>query len=76
MVEELNQIYSDIGYKCVEISALENINIDVVKGLMKDKVTMFSGHSIINVKILIILLTLNIYIPTTPLSKFHYFTNI
>jgi len=45
MVEELSQIYSDIGYVCIEISATENFNIDLVKELMKDKVSMFSGHS-------------------------------
>lgn len=45
MVDELTQIYTDIGYQCIEISATGKFNIDLVKELMKDKVSMFSGHS-------------------------------
>ena len=71
MVEELNQIYSDIGYKCVEISALENINIDVVKGLMKDKVTMFSGHSGVGKSTLINVIEPTLNIKTAEISSQH-----
>ena len=42
---KLKIIYEKIGYKCIDISATENLNIDVLKELMKDKVSMFSGHS-------------------------------
>jgi ribosome biogenesis GTPase len=38
-------IYENIGYPCYEVSALKGTNIDVVTGLLKDKVTLFSGHS-------------------------------
>ncbi len=43
--EKLKSIYTKIGYQCIDISAIKNTNIDVVKNLMKDKVSMFSGHS-------------------------------
>jgi ribosome biogenesis GTPase len=43
--EELIDIYTKIGYQCIEISAVEKINLDVVKSFMQDKTTMFSGHS-------------------------------
>lgn len=38
-------IYENIGYPCYEVSALDGTNIDEVKALLKDKVTLFSGHS-------------------------------
>jgi ribosome biogenesis GTPase len=38
-------IYEKIGYPCYEVSALEGTNIEQVKELLKDKVTLFSGHS-------------------------------
>jgi ribosome biogenesis GTPase len=43
--DELKEIYSDIGYKCVDISAKEGVNLEEVKELMKDRVSLFSGHS-------------------------------
>ena len=38
-------VYKKIGYPCYEVSALERTNIDQVQELIKDKVTLFSGHS-------------------------------
>jgi len=38
-------LYETVGYKCLKISAEENVGIDDVVGLLKDKVTLFSGHS-------------------------------
>ncbi len=43
--QELEKIYRNIGYECLEISAKENINIGKLKTIMKDRVNMFSGHS-------------------------------
>ena len=42
---KLKIVYEKIGYKCIDVSATKNLNIDVLKELMKDKVSMFSGHS-------------------------------
>ena len=41
----LKDIYETIGYTCVEVSAIKNINLDTVKSLMKGKTSLFSGHS-------------------------------
>jgi len=38
-------VYEKIGYPCYEVSALKRTNIEQVKKLLKDKVTLFSGHS-------------------------------
>jgi len=39
------QMYQSIGYVVKSISAKENIGIDEVKKLLKDKITLISGHS-------------------------------
>jgi ribosome biogenesis GTPase len=38
-------VYTSIGYPCYEVSALDGTNLDQVKEVLKDKVTLFSGHS-------------------------------
>ncbi len=43
--EKLKNIYQDIGYTCLDISAIENTNIDELKEIMKHKVSLFAGHS-------------------------------
>jgi ribosome biogenesis GTPase len=45
ILADLKAIYEKIGYPCFEVSALEGTNIDKVQELLKDKVTLFSGHS-------------------------------
>jgi len=41
----LKGIYEAIGYTCVEVSAIKNINLNRIKDLMKGKTSLFSGHS-------------------------------
>jgi len=43
--QNLEKIYRAIGYECLDISSVNNINIGKLKIMMKDKVSMFSGHS-------------------------------
>jgi ribosome biogenesis GTPase len=45
ILDNYKSIYENIGYPCYSVSALEGTNIDVVQNLLKDKVTLFSGHS-------------------------------
>lgn len=44
-IKYLAAMYREIGYECIGISATTGKNIDKVKLMMKDKVSMFSGHS-------------------------------
>ena len=44
-VKYLASVYRQIGYECISISATTGENIDKVKALMLDKVSMFEGHS-------------------------------
>jgi ribosome biogenesis GTPase len=45
ILAEYTAVYEKIGYPCYTVSALEGTNIDEVQDLLKDKVTLFSGHS-------------------------------
>ncbi len=44
-VDYLSSLYRDIGYPCLGISARTGEHVEVVKALMKDKTSMFAGHS-------------------------------
>ncbi len=43
--EELKSIYEDIGYTVKSMSIAENTGVEEVKNLLKDKVTLLTGHS-------------------------------
>jgi ribosome biogenesis GTPase len=45
VLADYKAIYEDIGYPCFEVSAIEGTNISQVQDLLKDRVTLFSGHS-------------------------------
>jgi ribosome biogenesis GTPase len=45
ILAEYQSIYENIGYPCYSVSAIEGTNIHEVQDLLKDKVTLFSGHS-------------------------------
>ncbi|MCV6630235.1 MAG: ribosome small subunit-dependent GTPase A, partial [Flavobacteriaceae bacterium] len=44
-VKYLAAMYREIGYTCIGISAYTGKNVDKVKDLMQNKVSMFVGHS-------------------------------
>lgn len=44
-VNELVQLYRNAGYMAVTTSTVENIGIDVIRSMLKDKVTAFTGFS-------------------------------
>jgi len=43
--EKLKEVYEKIGYTVIGISLKQNENIDSIKELLKDKITLISGHS-------------------------------
>jgi len=45
ILREYTEVYESIGYPCHWISALDGTNIDQMKALLRDKVTLLSGHS-------------------------------
>lgn len=45
ILQEYIDIYEKLGYPCYTVSALEKSNIDELKSVLKDKITLVSGHS-------------------------------
>ena len=45
ILAEYKAIYENIGYPCYEVSAAKGTNLDQIKALLQDKVTLVSGHS-------------------------------
>ena len=71
VLKKLIEIYTNIGYECYEISAKNQYNIDKVQSLMKDKVSMFGGHSGVGKSTLINSLQPNLNLRTNNISIQH-----
>lgn len=70
-VKEFQKIYQDIGYSTFNISATEGIEIETVKSIMQDKVSMFSGHSGVGKSTLVNAISPGLNIKTAAISKQH-----
>ncbi len=68
---EIIKTYTEIGYKCLEISVDSQLNIDALKTIMTDKVSMFSGHSGVGKSSLINSLDSNLKLATKNISDQH-----
>jgi ribosome biogenesis GTPase len=45
LFKKLQEIYTNVGYTCMQVSAINGMGIEALKSKMKGKVSMFSGHS-------------------------------
>ena len=45
ILEDYKSVYEKVGYPCYSVSALDGTNITELRSLLKDKVSLFSGHS-------------------------------
>ena len=70
-VKYLAAVYRKIGYECIGISATTGKNIDKVKDLMKDKVSMFAGHSGVGKSTLVNAIEPNLDLKTKAISTQH-----
>ncbi len=43
--QELQKIYRNVGYECLDVSAVDEINLGKLKKIMAGRINMFSGHS-------------------------------
>ncbi len=68
---EIIKTYTKIGYQCLEIAVETQLNITDLKALMKDKVSMFSGHSGVGKSSLINVLDSNLKLNTKNISDQH-----
>lgn len=67
----LQYVYQNIGYKCLRVSAKEQKGIEALKELMKDKVSMFSGHSGVGKSTLVNALEPSLNLKTKQISESH-----
>lgn len=70
-IKYLADIYRKIGYECVGISAVTGKNIDRIKDLMIDKVSMFAGHSGVGKSTLINTIEPGLDLKTKAISEQH-----
>jgi ribosome biogenesis GTPase / thiamine phosphate phosphatase len=71
ILDDYKAIYENIGYPCYQVSALQGTNIDQLKELIKNKVTLFSGHSGVGKSSLINALLPDLKLRTTEISEWH-----
>lgn len=64
----LKAVYEAIGYACIEVSAITGKNVELVKELMQDQVSLFSGHSGVGKSTLINLIEPSLHLKTTIIS--------
>ncbi len=65
----LQYTYSQIGYKCIRVSALQKKGIAELKQMMTGKVSMFSGHSGVGKSTLVNALEPNLNLKTKTISE-------
>lgn len=67
-MDTLKTIYENIGYECINISAVTGLHINFVKDLMEKKVSLFSGHSGVGKSTLINVIEPTLNLKTTEIS--------
>jgi len=70
-VKFLENIYRQIGYECIEISAKTGKNVEKIKSLMLDKVSMFAGHSGVGKSTLVNAIEPSLDLKTKAISEQH-----
>ncbi|MBP0903090.1 ribosome small subunit-dependent GTPase A [Mariniflexile gromovii] len=70
-VRYLAHVYRNIGYECIGVSAVTGKNVDKVKALMHNKVSMFSGHSGVGKSTLVNTIEPTLNLKTKEISTLH-----
>jgi ribosome biogenesis GTPase len=64
-------IYEDLGYQCMQVSALKGDGVDEVVSALTGKVSLFSGHSGVGKSTLINKILPDLQLRTTQVSEWH-----
>ncbi|MDL2243315.1 ribosome small subunit-dependent GTPase A [Bacteroidales bacterium OttesenSCG-928-J19] len=70
-LDAIIRLYETIGYKCYKISARNQEDLSFVQELLKDKITLFSGHSGVGKSTLINRLVPGLNLKTQTISEYH-----
>lgn len=71
-LEALIHLYTSIGYPCFKISAQQQIGLDQIKEELKERVTLFSGHSGVGKSTLINAILPEASAKTGEISAYHH----
>ncbi len=71
LLEYYMLVYKAAGYKCIEVSAKNAINIDLVKAEMKDKTSVIIGHSGTGKSTLLNAIEPNVNAKVAEISEYH-----
>jgi len=69
--DEIVQMYTNSGYECLETSALDQMNIDLLTTKMTAKVTLLSGHSGVGKSTLVNVIDTELDLVTQQVSEAH-----
>ncbi len=69
LINNLNNIYTNADYKTLRVSVKKGTNIDLVKQCMKNKVSVFAGHSGVGKSSLLNKLDSNLNLRTSNVSE-------
>jgi ribosome biogenesis GTPase len=67
----LQHIYTEIGYRCLRVSATDNKGVAELMDIMKGKVSMFSGHSGVGKSTLVNAIEPTLKLKTKEISNSH-----
>ncbi|MFM1879018.1 MAG: hypothetical protein RLZZ241_1884 [Bacteroidota bacterium] len=70
-MDEMLEVYSDIGYACYPISAKSGMGVAAVLNLMQDKTSIFAGHSGVGKSTLINRIAPDLELRTNEISEMH-----
>lgn len=71
-LDEFIGIYQKIGYPCYKVSATKKTDIDLFRGLTKDKITLLSGHSGVGKSTLVNAMDFNLKLKVAEISDAHF----
>ena len=71
LLQEMTELYSGIGYPCLQLCARTGEGLDVLKADLQGKVTLLSGHSGVGKSTIINRLVPNADLRTGDISEYH-----
>lgn len=71
MLDEWRELYESIGYSTIAVSAKMQDNLNEVKSLLKDKISVLNGHSGVGKSTLINRIEPNLNLKTAEISEIH-----
>jgi ribosome biogenesis GTPase / thiamine phosphate phosphatase len=72
MQQDLMNVYQEIGYKCLEISSFKEADAEMVRQMLKDKISLISGHSGVGKTTLINAIQPGLNLKTGDISATHF----